>query len=192
LERELVMSGIGGQGVQLAASVLAHAAVADGLDVQMFGSFGGMMRGGATEATVVFADGGVESPPTLAAAWSVVLMHDEHSHHARACLRSTSLLFVNAGIASAGSTGPDVVVVEVPATDLAHRVGHPMGESLVMVGAYAAATGMVERESLIDAVAAVLPPYRSQHREGCERSLVAGAEAVGRPVAAAWPVGTAP
>ena len=56
MERELLMSGIGGQGVQLAAEVLAPAAITDGLDVQVFGSYGGMMRGGNTEATVVLAD----------------------------------------------------------------------------------------------------------------------------------------
>ena len=29
----------------------------------MFGSYGGMMRGGNTEATLVFADGPIEAPP---------------------------------------------------------------------------------------------------------------------------------
>ena len=51
MERELLLTGIGGQGVQLAAQVLARAAIAEGRSVQMFGSYGGMMRGGNTEAT---------------------------------------------------------------------------------------------------------------------------------------------
>ena len=57
MERELVMTGIGGQGIQLAAQVLARAALSEGRQVQLFGSYGGMMRGGNTEATVVVADG---------------------------------------------------------------------------------------------------------------------------------------
>ena len=65
MERELVLTGIGGQGVQLAAQVLARAAIAEGREVQMFGSYGGMMRGGNTEATVVIADGAIEAPPTV-------------------------------------------------------------------------------------------------------------------------------
>ena len=66
MERELLLTGIGGQGVQLAAQVLARAAIAEGREVQMFGSYGGMMRGGNTEATVVVADGPIEAPPTVA------------------------------------------------------------------------------------------------------------------------------
>jgi S-adenosyl methyltransferase/Pyruvate ferredoxin/flavodoxin oxidoreductase len=45
VERELLMTGIGGQGVQLAGQLLARAAVSTGRQVLMFGSYGGMMRG---------------------------------------------------------------------------------------------------------------------------------------------------
>jgi Pyruvate/2-oxoacid:ferredoxin oxidoreductase gamma subunit len=53
MEREILLTGIGGQGVQLAANVLAHAALDEGRDVQLFGSYGGMMRGGNTDAELV-------------------------------------------------------------------------------------------------------------------------------------------
>src|SRR4051812_30733915 len=50
VEREVIATGIGGQGIQLAAEVLARAATAEGREVLMFGSYGGMMRGGNTDA----------------------------------------------------------------------------------------------------------------------------------------------
>jgi len=53
VERELLMAGIGGQGVQLAAQLLAKAATGSGRHAQLFGSYGGMMRGGNTDATVI-------------------------------------------------------------------------------------------------------------------------------------------
>ena len=62
---ELLITGIGGQGVQLAAQVIASAVIAEGREVQLFGSYGGMMRGGNTEATLVVADGPIEAPPTI-------------------------------------------------------------------------------------------------------------------------------
>jgi hypothetical protein len=46
MERSMLMTGIGGQGIQLAAQVVARAAVLDGREAQRFGSYGGMMRGG--------------------------------------------------------------------------------------------------------------------------------------------------
>ena len=52
-EYELLVTGIGGQGVQLAAQVLARAATLEGRDVMLFGIYGGTMRGGNTDGTVV-------------------------------------------------------------------------------------------------------------------------------------------
>ena len=73
------MTGIGGQGIQLAAQVLCRAALAEDRDVQLFGSYGGMMRGGNTDATIIVADGPVEAPPTVSRAWSALAMHHEHA-----------------------------------------------------------------------------------------------------------------
>ena len=53
MERELLITGIGGQGVQLAAQVLARAADARRAEVMYLGLYGGMMRGGNTDSTVV-------------------------------------------------------------------------------------------------------------------------------------------
>jgi hypothetical protein len=41
LEREILLSGIGGQGIQLAAKSLAVAAMREGRRVLMFGTYGG-------------------------------------------------------------------------------------------------------------------------------------------------------
>jgi Pyruvate/2-oxoacid:ferredoxin oxidoreductase gamma subunit len=189
VERELVMSGIGGQGVQLASSALAAAAFADGLEVQLFGSYGGMMRGGATESAVVFGTGPLEAPPTVSTAWSVILMHDEYADHARSCLVAGSLLLVNTSIVHAVATTPGTTVLEVPATTIATEVGHPMAASLVMAGAYAAATGIVSTTSLTGAVDEALPPYRAQHRALNASAVAAGAAAVEPGAVPAWPEG---
>ncbi len=180
------MSGIGGQGIQLASSVLAAAAFAEGLEVQLFGSYGGMMRGGATEASVVFATGPLRAPPTLSVAWSVILMHEEHSERARGCLRSGSVLLLNSSVVRGVKTAPDVVVIDVPATAIAAEVGHPMAASFVMAGAYAAATGLVGLPAITAALDEILPPYRAQHRACNEAAVTAGAGAVEPLMAAAW------
>ena len=76
MERELLMTGIGGQGVQLGALVLATAATAEAREVMYFGIYGGMMRGGNTDSTVVIADAPITTPPVVARAWSAIAMHD--------------------------------------------------------------------------------------------------------------------
>ena len=74
-ERAILLTGIGGQGVQLAAKTLAVAAVAEGLEVMVFGVYGGSMRGGNTDATVVLGTQRLTTPPTVSRAWGAITMH---------------------------------------------------------------------------------------------------------------------
>ncbi len=187
MERSLILSGIGGQGVQLAATVIARAALAEGRDVQVFGSYEGMMRGGATESTLVVGDGPVEAPPTVDSAWAAVLLHHEHAGHAVDCLGPGSLALVSAPVATGLGFADGVRVLEVPASDIAIEVGNLMAAAMVMTGALAAATGLVGLTSLLDASASALPAYRSQHAALNDGALRAGFAAVPAGSAPAWP-----
>ena len=75
MEREIFLTGIGGQGVQLAAKILALAATHEGLSVMSLGTYGGTMRGGNTDSTVVVADGAIGSPPIVSPGWSAIVVH---------------------------------------------------------------------------------------------------------------------
>jgi Pyruvate/2-oxoacid:ferredoxin oxidoreductase gamma subunit len=186
MERELLLTGIGGQGIQLAAQVLARAAIAEGREVQMFGSYGGMMRGGNTEATVVVADGPIEAPPTVGDTWSAILMHHDFSAPTMARLREGSVVLVNSTVFEGTFDRDPYLVVDVPATDLAVELGNIMTASMVMLGAYGAVTELVSLDALIDAVSASLPSYRSQHVALNVNALHAGFAAAPRALAPAW------
>ena len=195
MERELIMTGIGGQGIQLAASVIARAALAEGRYVQVFGSYGGMMRGGNTEATIVVADGPVQAPPTISATWSAILMHPAHAAAPLHLIRPGGIALFNATVFDHVPDSIDHGVVGVPATELALELGNVVAASMVMVGAYAAATGLVELSSLEDAAHASLPPYRAAHAELNRRALQTGFAAAPRLELGAWeasPVATGP
>ena len=74
--RDVIFTGIGGQGVQLCAKVLAHAAAADGHHVMLSSYFGGEMRGGRTEATVVTRDQPiVDLPPIVPRLDAIIVLH---------------------------------------------------------------------------------------------------------------------
>ena len=62
-----------------------------------------------------------------------------------------------------------------------------MASSLVLAGAFAATTGLVELPSLIEAMRESLPPYRRQHLELNQAALAAGFEAGSPGAAPAWP-----
>jgi Pyruvate/2-oxoacid:ferredoxin oxidoreductase gamma subunit len=174
MERELLVTGIGGQGIQLAAQVIARAALAEGRDVQLFGSYGGMMRGGNTEATLVVAEAAVEAPPTVGSAWSAIVMHHDYSGPTLRRLRSGGVVMVNSTVVEREIDRDEFVVVDLPATDLAVELGNIMAASMVMVGAYSAVTALVTLDSLVDAVADALPSYRARHAALNQDALRAG------------------
>jgi Pyruvate/2-oxoacid:ferredoxin oxidoreductase gamma subunit len=193
VERELMMTGIGGQGIQLAAHLLARAALADGREVQLFGSYGGMMRGGETEATVIVADGAIESPPTISRTWSAIVMHHEHAGPTCRRLRPEGVVLVNSTVVGnrlpelALGAGPQApMVIELPATEMAGEAGSLMAASMVMLGAYATVTGLVGLGSLVSALPEALPSYRRQHVELNEAALRAGHDAATSGLAPAW------
>lgn len=186
MEREVLCTGIGGQGVQLAARTLAVAAVDEGREVMVFGSYGGMMRGGNTDATVVVGDGPLRAPPTVARAWSALAMHPEYWPPVRDRLRQGGVAVVDAGTFGYDVSVPGCHVVAVDAAAVAAEHDAPRAAAMVALGVFVAATALVGLESLLDAAGAVLPTYRRQHAEANRRALVAGHGSVAAPLADAW------
>lgn len=187
MEREVLLTGIGGQGVQLAAQVLATAALSEGRDVQLFGSYGGMMRGGNTDATLVVAEDEVESPPTVDSAWAALVMHHEFAGPVLDRVREDGIVVVNKSVwDDRGDLGP-CPVLEVAATELAAEAGNAIAAGMVMLGAFSAGTGFVTLDALAAAAGASVPAYRTQHLELNERALAMGASAVPGRLVDAWP-----
>jgi 2-oxoglutarate ferredoxin oxidoreductase subunit gamma len=179
-EREILLTGIGGQGVQLAARVLAEAAIVDGKEVQFFASYGGMMRGGNTDAAVVISEDPIDAPPVVAKAWAVLGIHPAHLADPLQRLRSDGVLLLNSSVVEGDDfdSGDGVTRLELECSAAAHEVGNPMAGALVAVGALAATTGLVALESLASGVDRALPSYRRQHVESSIAAIHAGAELV--------------
>jgi len=186
VERQVLLTGIGGQGVQLAGEVLARAALSEGRDVQLFGSYGGMMRGGNTDATLVIADDRVESPPTVGSAWAALVMHHEYAVPVLRRIRDGGIVVVNTTVCEGAIDGQNLHVVEVPASELAVDAGNVIAVGMVMLGALCTATRVVSLEALHSAARSSVPAYRTQHLELNERALEMGSRAVGAVVDDAW------
>jgi Pyruvate/2-oxoacid:ferredoxin oxidoreductase gamma subunit len=192
VEREVLLTGIGGQGIQLAAQVLAEAALNEGRDVQLFGAYGGMMRGGTTEATLVLSDESIEAPPTVGSAWAALVMHHEYAEPVLQRIRVGGVVLVNTSVWAGPTDRACFEVVEVPATDRATEVGNVVTAAMVMLGALGALTNLVSLDALARAVTRCVPPYRRQHIEASTLALAAGARTVPAGTFEAWPVQSSP
>jgi Pyruvate/2-oxoacid:ferredoxin oxidoreductase gamma subunit len=187
VEREVLLTGIGGQGVQLAATTLGVAATSIGLEVLTFGSYGGAMRGGSTAATVVVGEDRLHTPPDVDDAWAAIALHHDYWPDVRERLRPGGLVLVDTSVFRGEVDIADSTVFEIPATTMATDAGHPRAASMVALGAFAAATRLVTLESLTHAAHHVLPSYRAQHAASNADALTLGWEFVTDPLVPAWP-----
>lgn len=184
------MTGLGGQGIQLVAKLLAEGAIREGRQVMMFGIFMGMIRGGSSDSTVVVADDEIVSPPLVPECWAVLAMHGDGLAKLAPKVRPGGVLVRNLATVPRAPGWDGVRDVAVPATELAKELGQPLGAGMVALGALAAVTGVVAVSSLADALVAVLPAHRQKHvaanRACIERGARWAAEQGAAGAAAAW------
>ena len=186
MERELILTGIGGQSVQLAAQVLARAATLEDRHVMYLATYGGTMRGGNTESTLVIADAPISAPPIVSRTWSAIAMHHQYWAPLRDKLRPGAVVVLNSSLFEAEVERDTQRVFDVPATAMARDLGGPLAASMVLVGAYACLTGLVRLDSLLEAMRESVPAYRQQHVELNEKALRAGFEALPDDFAPFW------
>jgi 2-oxoglutarate ferredoxin oxidoreductase subunit gamma len=185
-ERECLLTGIGGQGVQLAAQVLARGATVEGRHVMLFGVYGGAMRGMNTDGTVVVGDGPLRAPPLLSHTWSAVAMHDKFWAPVAPKVREGGVVVVNDVTFETPIDADRYRVFRVPCTEIAASLGNELGASMVMTGAYIGITGLVGLDATIEGMRESIPPYRSQHVAANEEAIRTGYDSVAYLAAPAW------
>lgn len=188
MERELIISGIGGQGVQLMGKTLALAAIRDGRFAMLAAEYGGEMRGGPSQASVVVGDTPLRALPILPSTATAILMHHRHSEFALGRLIPGGRLFVNSSVVGPNDIEPDDIeqpaaITSVPATDLAREAGSAAAAGFAMLGAFVAATQLIDPDRLGAAMQELVPPYRADRIEGNLRAIEAGS-AYGRALGA--------
>lgn len=189
-QRSILFTGVGGQGVQIISKALATAAVNDGKYVQLLPSYGGSMRGGKTNADLTVGDGSLRAVPLVHHAWSAICTDQAYWETISGKLAPDAVVVVDSTVFKVEVPH---TTFRVPAVDIAVELGSRMSAGFVLIGAYAALTGLVGIESLVGAMMQLVPPYRTQHIESNERAIHAGAAAVPALAAPAWPtVGATP
>ncbi|MGA7829234.1 MAG: 2-oxoacid:acceptor oxidoreductase family protein [Geobacteraceae bacterium] len=175
MRHDLFMSGFGGQGVLLAGTLLAHAAIIEGKNVSFLPSYGVEKRGGAANCTVVIADGDVGSPVIGNPSVGVILNQLSMDKYAGK-IKTGGICIINSSLVDVSDFNrDDVEVIALPMNAIAQKVGDPRMVNMVAVGAYAARTGVVSLAALASALTLSLPERNHKFIPANIRVLEAGA-----------------
>lgn len=150
MRREIRLAGFGGQGIILAGHIIGKAAALyDNRYAALSQSYGPEARGGACSAEVVIADEPVDYP-LISAPQYLVLMSPEalltYGHERAGC----AAVLIDQDLVPVDDDGP--ATHRIPATRIAETLGNRIVANIVMVGFFAAVTGVVSREAAEEAV----------------------------------------
>jgi 2-oxoglutarate ferredoxin oxidoreductase subunit gamma len=172
---EIRIAGFGGQGVILSAIVIGKAGcIYEGGFSTMTQSFGPEARGGACSAQVILSDSPVLYPYVTRPDVLVVMSHEAYSIFAPQ-VRENGTLIIEQDLVRVDTIPTGVRVYSCPATRLAEELGKKMVLNIVMVGFFGAVTGLLQPDSLRNAIADSVPEaYRDLNRKAFDKGYEYG------------------
>ncbi|MGQ9678213.1 MAG: 2-oxoacid:acceptor oxidoreductase family protein [bacterium] len=151
MQIDVVFAGFGGQGVMLAGKLLAEVGMKIGKEVVWLPSYGPEMRGGTANCTVIIADESIASP-IIAHPRDTVIMNRPSLEKFCPTQKPNGFAVVNSSLINIRPNRDDIVIIEVPANEIAIQAGSARSGNMVMLGAYAGATGIVPLEMILEQV----------------------------------------
>jgi len=174
MQKEVIIAGFGGQGVLFAGQLLAYAGMDVGKDVTWIPSYGPEMRGGTANCTVVISDEEIGSPfvmsPTAVLAMNLPSL-DKYEH----LVKPGGVLVVNASMVNREVQREDIIVVSLPANEIAEEVGSKRAVNMVMLGALLANSDILSLEAMEAALEVHLPERHKKFLPANKAALRQGA-----------------
>ena len=133
MEKSILIGGFGGQGVQTLGKLLAYAANEEDKNVTFSPAYGGEMRGGTSNCTVIVSDKQIGSP-TREKMDIIVAMNVESFQRFESQVKPGGMLICNESLIPMHTERTDITQVNVPANDLAAEAGSDKTLNVVMLG----------------------------------------------------------
>lgn len=175
--KDIIFSGIGGQGLLIVSKLLAQASVEEGKDVLFFPVFGGSIRGGPVHCTTRISDDPIIASPIVETPSAAIMMAEYGYDLFADKVQPGGMIMMNTSLIDKDVPRDDINVYKIPASKLAEEeLGNILSSSMVALGAFNKITNMVSQEALTKGMEAVLPPYRHNLIPINQKALKCGAE----------------
>jgi 2-oxoglutarate ferredoxin oxidoreductase subunit gamma len=154
---ELRVAGFGGQGVILSAMIIGKAGsiFEDGY-ATLTQNFGPEARGSACSAQVILSDEPILYPYITQPNILIAMSQDSYNKFAPE-IQDGGMLLVEEDLVRVTNLRAGIRLFAVPATRLAEELGKKMVLNIVMIGFFAAVSGLLDPEALRKAVADSVP-----------------------------------
>ncbi|MBM3132493.1 MAG: 2-oxoglutarate ferredoxin oxidoreductase subunit gamma [Chloroflexi bacterium] len=173
---ELIIAGVGGQGVLFAGQMLAQAGLRKYRYVSYMPSYGVEKRGGPSECTLVLSDEPVSSP-VLDQAQTVMLLDSSQAKMFEGRVRPGGTMIVEKTGLDFKPTRADLHVKPVSGLEIAMGMGGAVVNNLIMLGVYAELMKPVAPEIILEEIerkSGDRTELRERNRAAFNRGLALG------------------
>lgn len=159
MQKEVIISGFGGQGVLFAGQLLTYAAMDQGLEVTWIPSYGPEMRGGTANCTVVISDEEIGSPLVRNPKAAIVMNRPSLDKY-EPLVSPGGVLVVNTSMVDREPTRTDIKVLLVPGNEIAERIADRRMTNMVLLGSLLANLDLLSKDALVKALQEHIPARR--------------------------------
>jgi 2-oxoglutarate ferredoxin oxidoreductase subunit gamma len=155
---EIRIAGFGGQGIILAGYIIGKAAaIYDDKHSTLIQSFGPEARGSSCAAQVIISDSQILYPYLIKPNISMLLSKDAHERFSNE-LTDGDIMLYEKDLVHPKKSNKKISTYGIPATRLAEEMGRKIVTNIIMVGFFAAITGITSYEATRKAVESSVPP----------------------------------
>jgi 2-oxoglutarate ferredoxin oxidoreductase subunit gamma len=156
---EILVGGVGGQGVVLSGILLGTAATLfEGKQAVQTQSYSSELRGGSTRAEVIISEEPVTDPQVRKPDILIVLAEDALSKYINR-IKPKGLLVIDSDLVKGAKPGDgDYEILAIPATSIADKeMGNIVVANLIVLGALIRKTGLLSVEAMEKAIEVSVP-----------------------------------
>ena len=139
---DLIIAGLGGQGILMGGKVLATAAMHQYKKSLWLPSYSSRVRGGPSECTVVFSDDDIDSP-VLSKADVIMLVDPPQLKIFEKRVNVGGYLIVESAGLNETIERTDITMVPVPALNMAVAMGDRRASNMILLGVYIGITNAI-------------------------------------------------
>jgi 2-oxoglutarate ferredoxin oxidoreductase subunit gamma len=161
MEKRIIIAGSGGQGVLFLGKLIACTALSEGKEVTWFPSYGAEMRGGTANCTVVISKEMIGSP-VISNTDVLIVMNEASLKKFAGRLLPGGLLIYDSSRINDLNLRDDITIKAVPATHIATSQSNTKSANMVIMGAFMALSGLLQINSLKDALMQATPIHRKK------------------------------
>ena len=176
MEKTVIMTGLGGQGVKLAGEILCYAACSiEGMHATNYALYGREKRGGKSDCYIAISDQEISTPVFWQADY-VVAFTTETPENPAGKLRPDSALLINTSSPVTAEDYHAKYFVRFDADEMAEKLGTPRGANMIILGILVGYTEILPENVVLETILKKLGAKHPESNKTNEKAFRYGVE----------------